>query len=937
MRHASPSRSLPRSLCLAALALLSTDVAAQTDSVWDGADDLLPNEVSPPWDFSVTGGSALLRGGELVCRTSDFGEEISARQSGPLLSFGGTLVIEARLRVSTSNQNSPHRRAACIRFSRDAQVGGALYLGVDELLLANAEFGTGQTVVVDTNEAYHTYRIELTEAGAITVFQDDEPVLSGATFASANLHGSEPYVEWGACSPEAFGTSQWESVRHNAGPPTVEWGGTLPVESSGFLNPALLVGFNPQPEPPAYGLDGFSNPEITVGGHPPDPGLWMHVASFGDVTFDGTFSITGNTIRVEMIDPTGPYGALLATLTSSGGESIDPVSAVGFDPQPEPPANPTAFGFSQQPPSFQSDGFSIGFQLTGTTGRSFSTNTHTWTLELVDATGASLPLAPTGGSPSPARFLWDGEQAGDRFGSSVSFLGDQDGDGEEDVLIGAPHFDGLAGEDCGKVYVVSSATGALLESWEGEQAGSLFGSSVSSAGDLDDDGVEDVVVGAPEFDVVGAFALRPDAGKAYVYSGASGALLFEREGGSSNDRFGTVVDGGGDLNGDGVDVVLVGSPGEDGPAGIDTGAVYTLLPTGSVLNRVFGENTGDGLGSSLAGGVDQDADGEPDFVTAAPGFASTGKIYLYTVSGALLHQQVAQGGQVFAEVTFVDDVTGDDRAELAASPGDALGAGAVYLLEAVSGVGITTISSFAGTGNEALGTSLDGVGDVNGDGVGDVLAGAPTFGLEGRVRVLSGVDAAPLFTWNGEELAGTSSLFGAGTSGKNGADVNGDGFSDLLTAAPAYSDLQDTAGRVVLLLGGREDVLCEAELGSDPTLSDSAGTIGMGPKLATPGQPFNLTLDCSGATGNGVFVIALHAGKLSSPVSFRFGAFYLAGPRFIGTSGSHQADAQSFYPTGLVLPADPSLLGVSYTAQGSCSGYAGGLRSSNAITQTIGG
>jgi hypothetical protein len=109
------------------------------------------------------------------------------------------------------------------------------------------------------------------------------------------------------------------------------------------------------------------------------------------------------------------------------------------------------------------------------------------------------------------RHVFTGEAAGDSLGYSVSGAGDVNNDGYDDLIVGAPRSD-VGGTDAGQAYVYSGQTGAILWTFTGEASGDEFGYSVSAAGDVNNDGYDDVIVGAPHKEAAGG-----NAGRAYVY------------------------------------------------------------------------------------------------------------------------------------------------------------------------------------------------------------------------------------------------------------------------------------------------------------------------------------------------------------------------------------------------------------------------------------
>jgi hypothetical protein len=129
-----------------------------------------------------------------------------------------------------------------------------------------------------------------------------------------------------------------------------------------------------------------------------------------------------------------------------------------------------------------------------------------------------------------------------------------------------------------------------------------------------------------------------------------------------------------------------------------------------------------------------------------------------------------------------------------------------------------------------------------------------------------------------------------------------------------------------------------SEFRSDPFLLDVGGDAGLGPRAGDPAEPFNVSIDCTGADAPSIYALAVTSG-LQPGASHPWGLLYLQGPRLLRTLGHHQRSVETWFPepTGLPVPADPALVGTSFTVQGVCGGIDGSLRLSNAITQTIGG
>ena len=234
-----------------------------------------------------------------------------------------------------------------------------------------------------------------------------------------------------------------------------------------------------------------------------------------------------------------------------------------------------------------------------------------------------------------------GEFFGDALGFSVAGLEDLDGDNITDFIVGAPYANRDGTIDAGSIYIYSGANAQLLSQIDGLSAGDYFGFSVSSAGDVDEDGKADFIVGAPHADPTGIF----QAGSAYVFSGANDSIFFQFNGTDSVDELGTSVAGIGDANEDGKPDFLCGAPAgsPQGPGRPGKAIVYSGLD-GFPLYIVVGLTPFDATGRSVASAGDINGDGGKDFMVGARyadagQFPDAGSVSVYSgMDGKLLYQ-----------------------------------------------------------------------------------------------------------------------------------------------------------------------------------------------------------------------------------------------------------------------------------------------------------
>lgn len=236
---------------------------------------------------------------------------------------------------------------------------------------------------------------------------------------------------------------------------------------------------------------------------------------------------------------------------------------------------------------------------------------------LGDPLGDGIP--EIAGSNGNVLRVYDGEtlelsfEISEGFPHALDNAGDVDGDGHDDLIVGS-HV-----TFPGRAYIYSGATGALLHALVGAHPQDEFGFSVAGIGDVDGDLVPDVAVGAPNDDQADF-----EAGRVYLISGATGETIREISGNQRRGELGTSVSAAGDLDGDGVPDILAGAPRDSVPGVYSPGAAYAFSgQTGQVLRTWRGEQPGEYLGRGVAGNFDADGDGVPDVAAGAPYFTSS--------------------------------------------------------------------------------------------------------------------------------------------------------------------------------------------------------------------------------------------------------------------------------------------------------------------------
>ncbi len=422
-----------------------------------------------------------------------------------------------------------------------------------------------------------------------------------------------------------------------------------------------------------------------------------------------------------------------------------------------------------------------------------------------------------------------GVEADDESGIAVSGAGDVNGDGFDDIVIGARYGDAAsnAKNAAGESYLVFgkanwSATPTIDLANLGAAGVTLYGANifdysgraVSSAGDVNGDGFDDLLIGAVEADA--ASNAKNAAGESYLLFGkanwsstpsidfaslgTAGVTLF---GADAVDYSGRAVSGAGDVNGDGFDDLLIGAHYGDGPSNARIGsgesalvfgkADWSATPTIDLGNlgpagvTIFGANDYDGSGIAVSNAGDVNGDGFDDLIIGAR----------YGDAASNAKDAAGDSYIVFGKANWSATLTLD-----------------------LANLGTAGVTIFGVDVDDYSGISVSGAGDVNGDGFDDVLIGAvggdySDNGTEnvGESYLLFGkanwsttptIDLANLLSSAGVTFYGVDIRDNSGLEVSSAGDINGDGFDDLLIGAryaDAIDNLKPSAGDSYVVFG----------------------------------------------------------------------------------------------------------------------------------------
>ncbi|MEH2246169.1 beta strand repeat-containing protein [Nostoc sp.] len=562
------------------------------------------------------------------------------------------------------------------------------------------------------------------------------------------------------------------------------------------------------------GTNGFA-----INGINPNDQSGTSVSSAGDINGDGIDDLI---IGAQNADPNGSYsgqsyvvfgrkggfgpGLNLSTLNGTNGFAIN-----GINPGDESGISVSSAG------DINGDG--IDDLIIGAFGADPNGNGSGQSYVVFGRKGGfnpSLNLSTLNGTNG---FAINGINSGDESGESVSSAGDINGDGIDDLIIGALYAS-PNGNRSGQSYVVFGRKGDFGSSLNlstlngtngftinGINPGDQLGHSISSVGDINGDGIDDLIIGAfdasPNVSYSGqsyvVFGRKGGFGPSFKLSTLNGTNGFTINGINQYDQSGWSVSSAGDINGDGIDDLIIGAFNAS-PNGYSSGQSYVVFGSKggfdaqlnlSTLNgtngfTINGINPRDDSGISVSSAGDINGDGIDDLIigafNASPNSDRSGQSYVLFGS---------KGG---FDANFN-----------------------LSKLNGTSGFAINGINP-----GEFSGTSVSSAGDINGDGIDDLIIGAPDASPNGEISgqsyvIFGGKNIGSGSTINLTGTAGTDTLFG--TIGNN--IIDGKAGNDILTGNGG----QD---KFIFRLGDGNDIITDfggVGKGLNPSLAVNVDTL----------------------------------------------------------------------------------------------------------------
>ncbi|HMQ70343.1 MAG TPA: FG-GAP-like repeat-containing protein, partial [Ignavibacteria bacterium] len=415
--------------------------------------------------------------------------------------------------------------------------------------------------------------------------------------------------------------------------------------------------------------------------------------------------------------------------------------------------------------------------------------TQDWLNSLTDESGKKIIQEEDPEGEAMQKKVFNGISAGSNFGISVSSAGDVNGDGYDDIIIGAYSYN----SNTGRAYIYYGGlnfNNVADLTITGEATFNVFGGSVSSAGDVNGDGYSDVIIGA--------YGYSSSKGRAYIYFGGASMnntadIILTGE--SANNYFGKSVSNAGDVNGDGYSDVIVGAD----LYNTNIGRSYIYFGGSSMNNSADIIMTGSAafnhFGVSVSNAGDVNADGFSDVIIGENGYSTnTGRAYIFF--GGISMDNTADvvltgestGNNFGVSVSLAGDVNGDGYADVICGAygfNSSTGKAYIYYGGAIMNSGVDV----AMTGESAsnfFGNSVSSAGDLNGDGFSDVIISSFGYsGSTGKVYVYFG--GAVMNNVSDVTMTGETTNSSFGISVASAGDVNGDGYPELIVGAYGYN------------------------------------------------------------------------------------------------------------------------------------------------------
>jgi chitodextrinase len=435
-----------------------------------------------------------------------------------------------------------------------------------------------------------------------------------------------------------------------------------------------------------------------------------------------------------------------------------------------------------------------------------------YTLAACDAssncsTQSVLALATT--NEKPADIV--GAVGNDKAGTSVAFVGDFNGDGYGDYVVGIPGYDIPAAppikiiKNAGRAEVISGKDGTVLAFINGVAAKDSMGFAVAGNGDINKDGFNDVLVGAPKADDSAEWTRLHAGSVTLLYGHSDGNSGYSNRtfyGSTKKSLYGSAV-ALGDLNNNGYAEIIIGAPKDDDVTNklIDAGSVKVIDSNGAQIQKYYGAASKDYFGSSIAiGKINNDANGDvivgsPNADDKANKHIDAGEVAVFSsTTAAEVHRQYGAAAKIyFGKSVASFDINNDGRDDvLAGSPGESNPNGALKnagSVRVLSGMGFAQLTKKYGAVAKAnLGNSV-AAGDVNGDGYADIIAGASNDDKP-AAKIIKDAGSVTIWSGNGYAQIG-STLYGGASKDYFGAavsagDINSDGKADLIIGIPGF-------------------------------------------------------------------------------------------------------------------------------------------------------